>query len=554
MQNTQFKRHHISWCILVVSIYGFFTTPLIASTDYWPTNGWRSSTPEEQGMDSGKLIEMLELVRGMDYAIDSITIVRNGYLVMDAYLYPFQKNTKHPIYSVTKSFTSTLIGIALDKGYIKSINQPVLEFFPEKTIASLDQQKRAITLEHLLTMSSGLDTKDSWKYQWIGLSKMWASKDWAQYVLDLPVAQTPGENFEYSNGVSFLLTAILQQSTGMRPLEFAEKHLFGPMGISDVKWPISRQGINTGYGEMRLTPHDMAKFGLLYLNKGRWENKRIVSEAWVKAATRKHISANIFDGYGYQWWVSPIRNHSSQYYMAVGYLGQFIFVLPEKNLVVVFTSNNLREGNFDTPKRLVDRYINPAAVSFNPLAAQPKENEQLDSLVAKFAEAPVQQIIWTSEENGVAKNGVFVHTASPAFRFKYPSTSYKRSLDYPGAVMVMNTYGENEFLASTYEISADTKLANFGREIAIDLNKIGSEIQVISNKKITLQDGTAAYRTDVSWKFQSSWLTRSLFVTAIKEGKAVIVEYHFTFTPWDEASTTENLKEGTYIVESLTFK
>jgi len=384
---------------------------------------------------------------------------------------------------------------------------------------------------------------------------MQASEDWAQYVLDLPMAQTPGVHFEYSNGGSYLLSAILQKATKMSPLEFAQKHLFGPLGITDVKWPISRQGINIGYGEMRLRPHDMAKFGLLYLNKGRWEDRQIVSEAWVKASTRKHISGNIFDGYGYQWWISPIRLYSLQYYMAVGYLGQFIFVLPEKNLVVVFTSNNLREGDFSIPKNLVDWYIIPAAVSFNPLAAQPKEKEHLDALLANFAEAPAQGFIWTSVEKGVAKNGEFVHTASPAFRFKYPITSYKRPLDYPGAVMAMKTFGENEFFASTFEIPAGSKLADVGpKNVASDLKKIGSNIQIISNKKITLEDGTEAYRTDINWKFQSTWSTSSLFVSAFKDRKVVIIEYHFPFVPWDEASTSEYLKEGAFIVESLTFK
>jgi CubicO group peptidase (beta-lactamase class C family) len=154
-------------------------------------------------MDSGKLIEMMEKVRDENYAIDSITIIRNGYLVTDAYIYPFRKNTKHVIHSVTKSFTSVLVGIALDKGYIKSVKQPLLEFFPEKTIANLDEQKKAITLEHLLIMSSGLDTKDSWLYQWVGLAKMRASDDWAQYVLDRPMAQIPGGHFDYSNGGFF---------------------------------------------------------------------------------------------------------------------------------------------------------------------------------------------------------------------------------------------------------------------------------------------------------------------------------------------------------------
>jgi len=522
----------------------------------------------------------MELVRDEDYTIDSITIIRNGYLVTDAYLYPFQKNTPHIIHSCTKSITSALVGIAIDKGYIKSVKQPVHEFFPEKTIANLDDQKRAITLEDLLTMSSGLETKDSFLYEWKGLGEMKNSEDWVQYVLDLPMEQSPGERFKYSNGVSYLLTAIIQKVTKMRVMDFAKKHLFEPLSITDVKWPTDPKGVNIGWGEMFLTPHDMAKFGLLYLNKGSWDGRQIVSESWVDASTRKQVPSNVFephppfrypyDGYGYQWWRGSSmyyadmfwrmrwnfgwkHDDSDNYFLALGYLGQYIFVVPEKNMVVVFTSH-LENAEMFIPKGLLDEFIIPAAVSNQLLASQSKK-KKLDSLSANFAEAPVQGVIWTSEEKGVAKNGEFIHTASPAFRFKYPKTSFKQKIDYPGAVMVMKTFGEIRFSASIDEIPAGIKLSDVGpKNIASNLKKIGSDIQVLSNKSIGLEDGTEAYSTDISWKFESSWSSRSLFVSAFKEGKMVVVEYHFPFAPWDEASTSDYLKEGAFIVESLTFK
>ena len=383
------NRYILSWCLITCLTCGFYTASLFASPDYWPTNGWRSSPPEDQGMDSGKLIQMLEKVRDEKYFLDSITIIRNGYLVTDAYIYPYKKHTRHSIYSVTKSFTSALVGIALDKGYIKSVRQPLLEFFPEKTIANLDEQKKEITLENILTMSSGLDTQDSWVYQRRGIYKMQMSGDWAQYVLDLPMARKPGEHFDYSNGGSYLLSAILQKTTGMSPLEFAKIHLFGPLGITDVYWPISPQGINTGHDGMKLVPIDMAKLGLLYLNNGRWEDKQIVSKAWVEDSTRTHIHAldTGIDGYGYQWWVPSANGNSPEYYMALGHLGQFIFVVPQKNLVVVFTSY-LSDDSFFIAKKLLDNYIIPAAVSSHPLPAQTKEKEHLDSLIANFAKAP----------------------------------------------------------------------------------------------------------------------------------------------------------------------
>lgn len=552
MVHGPFNKHVLSWCMLICFTFGFYTTTLCASPDHWPTNGWRSSTPEEQGMDAGKLIEMIETVRDQGYAVDNITIIRNGYLIMDAYVYPFQKNTKHVIHSNTKSITSALVGIALDKGYIKSVNQPVLEFFPETTIANLDAQKRSITLAHLLTMASGLDTKDSYLYKWVGLGDMMASEDWAQYVLDLPMAQAPGERFEYSNGVSYLLAAIIQKTTEMSALEFARQHLFGPLGITDVKWRTSPQGVNAGWGDMMLTPHDMAKIGLLYLQKGRWEDRQIVSTAWIEASTQQQISATLFGGYGYQWWID-----SAQYFMAVGYLGQFIFVVPGKNLVVVFTSN-LEDYDFFIPKRLLDKYIIPAAVSSQPLAAQPEKTEHLDVLLANLAQAPAQGFIWTSEKNGVAKNGEFIHSVSPAFRFKYPKTSLKQATRFPGQVMAMKTLGGNRFSASIGTIPTGIKLAEVGpRVFASALNEFGSNIEVVSNTKITLADGTAAYRTDINWLWQSSFKLRTLVVSAFHEKKLtglVWVFLVYSLGASNEADISEDLNEGASIVESLTFK
>ena len=202
MRMLRFKRHIIRGIILVCFICCFSTATSTAATDYSPTEGWRASTPEKQGMKSGMLANMVENIKEKGYAIESITIIRNGYIVMDVYFYPFTKDTKHILHSCTKSITSALVGIALNKGYIKSVNQPILGFFPEKTITNLDERKRAITLENLLTMTSGLQCRDSYLYKWKGLMEMKNSGDWAQYIIDLPMAEAPGVKFEYCNGVS----------------------------------------------------------------------------------------------------------------------------------------------------------------------------------------------------------------------------------------------------------------------------------------------------------------------------------------------------------------
>ena len=181
--------------------------------DYWPTDDWRMASPESQGMDSSLLLNMLDVIWQQEIDINTILIVRNGYVVLDAYSYPLGAKYTRNIYSCSKSVTSALVGIAIDKGYIKDVNQPVLDFFPHYTPKNLNADKKAMTLEHLLKMSSGLETKDNWRHGWTGLKEMRWSTDWIQYVLDLRVAEAPGTRFEYSNCVTFLISAILQEKT-----------------------------------------------------------------------------------------------------------------------------------------------------------------------------------------------------------------------------------------------------------------------------------------------------------------------------------------------------
>ncbi|MCP4543240.1 MAG: serine hydrolase [Chloroflexi bacterium] len=331
-----------------------------ASESYWPTQGWRTSTPEEQGVDSEMLDEMFETIQEQGYGIDSVTVIRNGHMVADATFRSFQPDSRHIIHSCTKSIVSALIGIAIDEGYIESVDQPILDIFSERTVANLDVDKEAMTLEHVLMMASGLECRDSYLYRWAGIREMQRSDDWVQFMLDLPMAEPPGTRFEYCNGGSFLLSAIIQETTGMTAAEFADERLFGPLGISDVRWPSNPNGITIGWGDLRMRPHDMAKIGYLYLNEGRWDGEQIVPADWVATSTRKHISATLQDGYGYQWWVTGDADRQRpRVYMALGYAGQFIFVVPEKALVVAVTSN-LRDQDFYLPQQLLNDFVIPA--------------------------------------------------------------------------------------------------------------------------------------------------------------------------------------------------
>lgn len=343
--------------------------------DYWPTESWRKSSPEEQGVSSKKLAEMLELVQAEGYAIDSIMVVRNGYVVLDTTIYPFDQDARHIIYSCTKSVVSALVGIAIDRGAIDGVNQPVTTFFPSLNMQNLDSWKQEMTLEDLLTMRSGLACRDSYLYRWQGLREMEQSDNWAAHILSLPMAEAPGSRFEYCNGASFLLSAIVQEATGQTALAYAQENLFGPLGIEDVDWKSNPQGINIGWSDLYMRPADMAKIGLLYLQEGVWDGQQIISTDWIRDSTRSYGDATLQDGYGYQWWVSD-----SGVYMALGYAGQFIFVVPQKGMVVVFTSD-LPEDQFTVPLELLSQYIIPAAADTSPSAPDLESQAALESLV-----------------------------------------------------------------------------------------------------------------------------------------------------------------------------
>jgi CubicO group peptidase (beta-lactamase class C family) len=242
-------------------------------TSVWPTKAWEVSTPEEQGMDSRAVARLIDDVGTHKH--DSVLIVRNGRIVADAYYAPYVAGIRHDLRSVTKSFVSTAIGLLVQNGKLESVDRPVLDLFPDRPIANLDERKRAITVQHLLDMSSGIAWIEQVHTPDESLSRMYASPDPTGFVLDQPMSDAPGEKFSYKGGDTYLLSAIITKATGQNALEFARRELFVPLGITDVRWgPIDKQGVVTGEAGMRLTPHDMAKLGYLYLRNGVWDGKR----------------------------------------------------------------------------------------------------------------------------------------------------------------------------------------------------------------------------------------------------------------------------------------
>ena len=561
--------------ILAVSLWvSVGTSCSYAETTRWPTESWPTSTPEAQGMESRLLANMLEGIDVFEARIDSVTIIRNGYMVLDAYFHPFQKGRRHRIYSCTKSVTSALIGIAIRQGLIPGVQTPVLDFFPERQIDNLDSRKKALTLEHLLTMTTGLDCRDTWRDKRVGLYAMKGSSDWTQYMLDRPMKEQPGRRFEYCNGASFLLTAILERATGMNALAYARKHLFAPLGIDDVTWATSPRGINTGYSRMWLRPQDMAKIGWLYLNKGRWDDRQVVPASWVERSTQARVeAAGVFPHYGYQWWVD-----ADGIYSALGYRGQYILVVPKYNLVAVFTGD-LSRSNIGAPLRLLQKSVIGAIKSGNPLPEKRKHQARIAALITKYSTAPkggdvwttpqkkrkhqarIAALItkysaapkggdvWTTPQNGTAKNGQFVRRAVPALQISYPRGSRKLPTRFKAQFMSMKSPGDTFsgatfFSGSILEIPKDVPLSEVGPKTYVALlTRYVRNISVVSNNPLTLSDGSKAYLTTLRWSSRGL-PNRSAVVSAFREGKWVFVR----------ASAFGDLVEAKKIVSSLTFK
>ncbi|UCG53084.1 MAG: serine hydrolase [Candidatus Latescibacterota bacterium] len=331
-----------------------------------PTNGTGFSLIDTTYLDS-----LLTAIENDVYGeVHSVLIHRRDSLVFEHYFNGYFRERLHPVYSVTKSVTSALIGIAIDRGEIADVDEEMLGFFPDHgAIANLDSLKESITLKHLLTMTAGFEW-DEWSLPYDhpenDVSRMYVSSDWVSYVLDLPMTDVPGTRFVYNSGVSMLLSAILTNVTGLSARDYAISHLFGRLGVTSWSWdPAPRNpGMSIGGWGLRLRPIDMVEFGRLYLQKGKWGEEQIVSREWVEFSTQPHATISDRTNYGYQWWmysdfiVEEGLVEVNDIFIAVGRGGQYIWVVPQYELVVVSTAWNDNNGKSSSP--MFFRYIIPA--------------------------------------------------------------------------------------------------------------------------------------------------------------------------------------------------
>jgi CubicO group peptidase (beta-lactamase class C family) len=277
--------------------------------------------------------------------IRSVLIVRHGYLVFERYYQGYDQNSFHETQSVGKSFESALVGISIQEGYLEGIDQKMIDFFPEYVTPDLDPQVKEITLEHILTMTSG--------YPYCADCIPGPGEDPVEYTLYQPLTAPPGQKFQYTNNtVNYLLVEILTRATHMDILEFANNTLCVPLGITASCEQLAKNHT--------FKPRDMAKFGYLYLNNGMWDEKQIVPAEWVKTSTQRQNANTATRGerYGYLFWVTTVSGYSAYY--AEGHGGQFIFVVPELDIVVVITSNLDRHHAENST--LVGSFIIPAVM------------------------------------------------------------------------------------------------------------------------------------------------------------------------------------------------
>jgi CubicO group peptidase (beta-lactamase class C family) len=330
-------------------------------------------------MDSTVLVGMFDYIEQQEADVHGVLVVRNGYAVLEAYYPPYGPHIRHSTASVGKSLTGALVGIAIREGYIEGVDQKVADFFPDHSDLQDDPLKQAMTIEHLLTMTSGLDWPEaaaSYSSSSNIMNQMMRSSDWVRFVLDRPMAAAPGAAFNYSSGASHLLSAIIQEATAERTFVFAQTYLFEPLGISHVSWPSDPHGIAFGAGGLRLTPRDMARFGQLYLQGGVWNGEQVVPAEWVEVSVARQVSAyGAASYYGYQWWV-----RGNGVYAAHGYRGKRIFVIPDLEMVVVITAD--LSGNL--PSVLLSNFIIPAARSSAPLPENPEGVVLLEARISEI--------------------------------------------------------------------------------------------------------------------------------------------------------------------------
>ncbi len=358
-------------------------------------DGWTTQSLTDAGFDADIMESLINGVLANDnHFIHGIVIAKDNNLVFEKYFSGdeveldeqvagsgqlkytskvFDNKTEHFTGSANKSFISALVGIAIDKGYIGGTNDKLFSYFPDYSNLN-NAAKDQVSLLHMLTMTSGFPWDDGSypiydprndEYQMLFNNNM------VEFMLSRNLENQAGSNFHYNSGTTFLLAEIVQRSSGTMLDQFADLHLFNPLGINSVRWTQSNNNhSDIFYAGLYISPRDMAKFGQLILQKGMWNNNRIISESWINESVFHSINfpsghppmPGDINGYGYQWWLGQFTEGDIDVYCAAGWGGQFIFIMPEVNMVVVFTSGDYAGMNYSYHFSMVNDFILPAVL------------------------------------------------------------------------------------------------------------------------------------------------------------------------------------------------
>lgn len=324
--------------VFVVLVLEGCTTPPDAQA---PDTSLPRSTPEAQGVSSEQLLAFLDAIEAEHrretprVEVHSVMVVRNGHVITEGWWDPYAANYNHMLFSLSKSFTSTAVGFAIDEGYF-TLDDRVVDFFPDDAPVAPSDTLMRLTVRHLLTMSAGHESENR------------TSANWVRSFFEQPMVREPGSTFHYNSLATFMLSALVQQMTGETLMAYLTPRLFEPLGIDGALWVSSPRGINTGGWGLNLITEAITKFGLLYLQNGQWNGEQVVPAWWVEAATASQIETrnpatsdvdaatnDWAQGYGYKFWQTT---HNA--YRGDGAFGQFALVLPEQNAVVALTSGS----------------------------------------------------------------------------------------------------------------------------------------------------------------------------------------------------------------------
>ena len=356
---------------------------------------WQYSNPEGEGLNISKIkILSDEFRNGMHGYVDAFLLIKNGKIVHEEYYendyaeltknlkseqskilsenygdaakpiynyfdpkwHPYYKDTDlHTIQSVSKSVTSALIGIAIERGEINGLNEKIAQYFPNHSSQFIDPLKSKITIEDLLTMRAGIkwdESSHAYTNPMNNAASMENSNNWIDYILSLPMEYKPGEKFVYNSGITVLLSHILHEASGMHANEYAEKYLFNKLGIQDYFWKKTPNNLTDAEGGLYLSTRDFAKIGMLYLNDGRWNGSPVITNEWVELTMSPDTDIEESSRkYGYQWWLVPYENNQEKWmYSGSGYGGQYLLIVPEYQLVMVFNGWNI----FDIPRPSIE--------------------------------------------------------------------------------------------------------------------------------------------------------------------------------------------------------